>query len=443
METVQHKSYNIIARFAGLPLKSVGEAIFYLSVALSFLGPSFLVIRMGPVSLFPFRIALIGIVGLLLADFLLGRDISIKLARDSFYLLTFLVTWLVWAAITIPFTMDVRLALETTAYLVVGTLFVLLTLYYVRTPQRLKALVAIWAFTCMALLPLGIYENRTGKHLPVSGVYGSSNPKVVFMPTATYRNPNDFATAIALTLPLFFLLTFSARVRARNIVWPLSAVAGVYVVLLTGSRANILAIAAEIVIMALFISLKPRDEKRALFALTIAVLLGISLFIFPDVVNNAIGSAVKELATDFTQPGSSINIRVNLIRNSLHFLAATGGLGVGAGNAEAWVRSRALYNTFGIINPHNWWVEVLVEFGIVIFFLYLAFLAGILWNLLKIAFSRNAVSDVAFSLAVSLFGFAFASISSSSIIALPIHWLLYATCLACVNVSLLEDASST
>jgi len=443
VETVQHKSYNIIARFAGLPLKSVGEAIFYLSVALSFLGPSFLLIRMGPVSLFPFRIALIGIVGLLLADFLLGRDISIKLARSPFVLLAFLVTWLVWAAMSMPIAMDTTLALQTTAYLVVGVLFVVLALHYVRTPQRLRILIAIWVLTCMALLPLGIYESRTGKHLPVSGLYGSSNPQVIFMPTATYHNPNDFATVIALTLPLFFLLTFTARARVRNIVWPLASIASVYVIFLAGSRANMLAVAAEIVIMTMFISLKPRDEKRALFAMTMTALLAISVLVFPGALNNAMGSAARELAADHAQPGSSVNVHVNLIRNSLHFFAATGSLGVGAGNADSRIRSRALYNTFGIINSHNWWVEMLVEFGIVIFFLYFAFWAGILWNLLKIAFSRSAVADIAFFLAVSLLGFTLASTSSSSIIALPIHWLLYATCLACINVGFLEDASSS
>jgi len=71
---------------------------------------------------------------------------------------------------------------------------------------------------------------------------------------------------------------------------------------------------------------------------------------------------------------------MNLIRNGLVFLSSTFGFGVGAGNIEYWMEHNPVYNTSSITNMHNWWIEILVAYGVIIFILYIVFFAKLFMN---------------------------------------------------------------
>jgi len=93
---------------------------------------------------------------------------------------------------------------------------------------------------------------------------------------------------------------------------------------------------------------------------------------------------------------------------------------VGAGNAEYWMGNFPIYETRGITNPHNWWDEILVDYGIFIFAGYVLFYVGLVARLYKIHQHLGAGTEkmICEALLVSLVGFFLASISSSSIMAL-------------------------
>lgn len=113
---------------------------------------------------------------------------------------------------------------------------------------------------------------------------------------------------------------------------------------------------------------------------------------------------------------------------------STAGFGVGAGNAEYWMENFALYDTFGILNPHNWWLEILINYGVFIFTGYLLFFLSLvrrLWQAYKT--TDGADRMIAEALLLSLVGFSIASISSSSIMAFTPQWLLFAFALAFLN----------
>jgi teichuronic acid biosynthesis protein TuaE len=68
--------------------------------------------------------------------------------------------------------------------------------------------------------------------------------------------------------------------------------------------------------------------------------------------------------------GGGDNIRVNLIKQGLVILKDKFFLGTGLGNIEYNIAQKGVKDTFGIVNIHNWWVEILVSSGIIIFLLY-------------------------------------------------------------------------
>ena len=93
------------------------------------------------------------------------------------------------------------------------------------------------------------------------------------------------------------------------------------------------------------------------------------------------------LIAGIEQPGASVYVRINLIRNSFIFLWQHLGLGVGAGNVEYHMAHFQIYNTYGILNVHNWWVEILANYGILIFVGFVAFYLGLFAKLYK-AYSK-------------------------------------------------------
>ncbi len=62
----------------------------------------------------------------------------------------------------------------------------------------------------------------------------------------------------------------------------------------------------------------------------------------------------------------------------------TFGFGVGIGNVEYWMENFRVYETFGILNVHNWWVEILVNFGIFIFVRYVLFYSSLVRSIYRI-----------------------------------------------------------
>jgi len=126
---------------------------------------------------------------------------------------------------------------------------------------------------------------------------------------------------------------------------------------------------------------------------------------------------------------------MNLARNGLIFLYSTAGFGVGAGNAEYWMANFARYDTAGILNLHNWWLEILINYGIFVFIGYVVMYIGIilkLWHAWHKAVDRKE-RMIAEALLLAFIGFFFASISSSSIMAFNPQWLLFAFALAFLN----------
>jgi len=150
---------------------------------------------------------------------------------------------------------------------------------------------------------------------------------------------------------------------------------------------------------------------------------------------NTMSSQLASIMEEWELSYGSTGIRINLIKNSLIFLARTGTFGVGAGNAEYWMENLQVYPTYGIINPHNWWAEVLVQYGVFIFTGYLLFYLSLIIKLYAIYYRLSDKTErmICEGLLVGLVGFSFASISSSSIMALNPHWLFFAFSLAFLN----------
>jgi len=117
------------------------------------------------------------------------------------------------------------------------------------------------------------------------------------------------------------------------------------------------------------------------------------------------------------------------------FVFKTFGFGVGAGNVGYYMENFATYDTYGTTDVHNWWLEILGNYGIAIFVGYVLFYGYLLVNLYKarhfLTSSFQRMSCEAFL--VALVAFPISSLSSSSILGILPQWMFFGFALAFLN----------
>ncbi|HHU81354.1 MAG: O-antigen ligase family protein [Dethiobacteria bacterium] len=404
----------------------------YLAFICGFIGPALFPVGLGPFTLFPYRIFLLILLGLFTASSFIEGTIVLSMGRVKHYMI-FFGFWLVYATFSLAWALDKGDAMRQLFFLFSGVLLLFFVTYYFHSLHDLNKLFWIWLGAFAALIILGCWEHLTGNHLPVSGYYGELRPWIMYRPTGVFKNPNDFATFLSLSIPFSLVLARYSGTISTKLAGIGTAFAAFYLIVATGSRANILAVLLMVLFLLLFI-VKLKQKVKVAVVLTVFLMLMV-IFGLASPIQEFAMRVAAELSSLFDRGGGSVAVRFSLVRNGLVFLLSTGGLGVGAGNAEFWMAKFARHSTSGILNPHNWWLEILVDYGVIVFCGYLVVYVGIvrtIWLAWRKAVDRKE-RMIAESLLLSLIGFSLASISSSSIMAFNPQWMLLAFAVAYLN----------
>ena len=406
-----------------LPVK---KGILYLTIIAGFTGPAFLCIDIGPFSLFPLRILLPLLWLLLVLGILINKGkLNISHIKVKHYLL-FLAFWLVYAVLSLAWAADKVEAIREIIFLLMGVSLIFFVVFHFNNLMYFKRLYNLWLLILLALIGIGLWEHTTGSHLSVSGLAGAPE-RLSYAPTGVFYNQNDYATYLALSVPFVLAFIRYNGGLIKRLLGLAILVLSLYLVVVTFSRANYLAIFLGVAFWFLVL-LKVKNKLKVLALSGLVVLL---LFVaFPTwtqdifgIVNVQLGSLAAVMTAN--SEAGSVAVRLNLIKNSLIFLVNSCGFGVGAGNAEYYL----------ITNVHNWWAEILVQYGVFVFAGYVLFYLGLLVKLYK-AYGRLADTSekmMCEALLVGLVVFFLASISSSSIMAIGAQWIFFAFALGFLN----------
>ena len=414
--------------------------ILYLTIIAGFIGSAFLAIPVGPIHIFPYRV-LLPLLWLIFAmGILLQGRVSLAHIKVKPYL-QFLGLWLVYAILSLAWVASKIDAMRGIIFLFMAASVVFFVVYYFSSSKDLRRVYYLWLAVLVGFLLVGLSEHLTGQHLSVSAFHGETRANLMFVPTSVFHNPNDFATYLALSIPFVLaLIRYRRDVFARCVGLGV-LLASLYLLLETFSRANYFAVILEFVFLFTFLF----KLKAKFKAIIVGGLLILALVIVLPGLTQRVAAIIGEQTESITSPWSltygSTGVRINLVKNSFVFLGRTAGFGVGAGNAEYWMGTFPVYNTRGITNPHNWWDEVLVDYGIFIFVGYVLFYLGLILRLYGIhrRLGDGAEKMICEALLVALVGFFLASISSSSIMALRPQWFLFAFALAFLNYQRIEQ----
>lgn len=404
----------------------------YLLFLTGFIGSAFFTINLDLFSLFPHRILLIilwGMFGLKL--FMEGKVKFVSEIAKPYF--NFFTVWLLYAIISIVWVESKVDAIRNVIFLFMGVSLIFFATYYLREKKDLIVLYWMWNVLTGCLILLGFWEHLTGHHLPVSKLYGRNDIWLWHRPTGVFYNPNDYATFLAISFPFMLGMIRYIKNVLTKIIGATGTIASFYLIAITGSRANIIAICLEVLFFLLFLTTL-KQKLKILFTTLIGLVILRSILPI-NILSLLVSMELKSFTSYSETRVGSVAIRRNLAANCFGFLYPTAGLGVGAGNVEYWMDNFAQHNTRGILNAHNWWLEILTNYGIIIFMWYILiysrFLIG-LWRCWKKSnhWSEFLISEI---LLLSVIGFIIASTSSSSVMAFEPNWMIFAFLVAFIN----------
>ena len=252
---------------------------------------------------------------------------------------------------------------------------------------------------------IGLYENFRGVHFdsdPKDLVYGFLNIR------GFIGNSNDFASWIILCL-LGVTLYYSKK--KRKYVCIIEWLLGAYVVRLTGSRAGVLSVVFGIffILVGNILKLGEETKNRLPQKRKVLHILGIVSVVAAGGMF-LLGSDVIAFINNVSSASSSDVFRLSIIEDSLKVALKYVFIGAGADQTTFYVG----------INPHNFLLEILADYGILI----VGIIVFILWKIFIRIFESKKITGYGIACYAFVPTFLMISIASSSMARLRMTWVV-------------------
>lgn len=228
------------------------------------------------------------------------------------------------------------------------------------------------------------------------------------VPVSIFHNPNDYVTFLITIFPFLIYRMMQQKTYIRRGIFLFFICFALYMIVRSESRSAFFAMVL-LGMAILWLAFRKSNLSKLLIISGIiagaAVALGIPRIrtrIFSVFYTNRVDIEVADRA------------RMNLIRNGFYFLRKTYGAGVGAGNLYKWLEERSIYPIGQLRFMHNWYIELLVTFGVVFFVLYMVFHIKIIVRLARGFNPKDRFWNLNNSILISFICFSIVSIASSS-----------------------------
>tara|TARA_Y100000590_G_scaffold272651_1_gene306116 strand:- start:8672 stop:9988 length:1317 start_codon:yes stop_codon:yes gene_type:complete len=360
----------------------------------------------------------------------------------------FLFIMFIWYLFSLFWAQDTQLALKYIFYIFCGLIITLNIVGFSFSIDRLNKIFKILSFFFVLQLIIALFESFTIFRMPISSYssfssyfgkeeidsFASNNILLTTSfvpPTGFHWNTNNLGIAMLITLP-FFLCT-------NRMIYKLFGVISITAItIMTASRAVFLGL---IIIYCLYLIIIKKRIGTLLFIWITTISLFWGMNQLSDSENprvNEVANTIKAL-TLYIQGdidiGGSISWRRELVDNGLEGLSKTYGLGLGAGGSTA--NQEQIGPVAGqFTSMHNFWIELLVEGGIIFALSGLLWYGSIVYNLF-IIFKTNTNSIFKYyseSLFLSMISFIPAAIAASSTIYFFPMWIMFGMAISVISL---------
>jgi len=399
------------------------KKLLYVMVASSFLAAQVFTININIMRLSIYRTTLFIISIHLLLEYLKNnRKIDISFKSDKSIIIKFYFFWFIYSMFSLGWVQDYYSWLRAVFFIGSGFLCIWIISFYVKSKKEFELLFTIMLFMIIIHNIIGWSELLTGiyRFADISRIdrYNQfSYNSIVRVPVSMMTNPNDYASLMVCGVFISYIVLINSKSKLIRLLSISTICSSIILTIKTNSRANILTLIVGIIIFIYIRFFKKVNIKTILFI----ILLPTTVLIYPSFLESILQIILSKL--QFRFDSGSDYIRLNLIKNGLDFLIATLGFGTGAGNIEHWMATKSVYYVGNIKNIHNWWMEILVGYGIFVFIGYIYIYCKIFKKLYKSCFyfEDKFINSTSLGLFCYTASFVISSISSSSNI--PKEWL--------------------
>jgi teichuronic acid biosynthesis protein TuaE len=360
---------------------------------------------------------------------------QIKVDNNNFYL-HFLFFWIIYSLITVIWVNDMFSWIKSLTFIVIGLYTTIIIFAVLDNKTKIKKAIDSIVLASFLIFFLAFYEMFTGNYLFVTEGNLEYYQEFSLLQSATgfrepvtfFGNPNNYSLFLYFTF-VFGILNYKIKLnKFVKVYYGFVALIAFFLIVCTQSRSGF--IGCGIFLLSLvFISFLKNSLIGRLRMFFVLSILFIGLFYY---LNDNFDFFRDVITIDLSNnsSGSSDDIRKNLIRNGIHFLYSSYFMGVGVGNIEYYMSNFPKYNTGDTTNIHNWWMEILVSSGVVIFCFYILVYAKSTYHSFKYFFqSKNLENKKIYSVFLCFFlGFIVSSIGPSSLIDNEWYWTLMAIC---------------
>lgn len=385
----------------------------------------------GVIDLYMIKIHYIDICMIILGVIIIATDY--RMYCRNLKAVVFMTIWLTYSLLQTPFCEGIRVHLTGLYYLAIHVYIAGVFIVIINSAAMFKRIVRYIVFFIAIHNVWGWYECIFHNYLyaPASKVEYMQQTSF-FKAITVFYNLNDYAMVMLAGVFLTFILYMSGESLREKRVTGIIILSEMASVLYSESRGALLGLLMGIAIIVwLYL---PRKYKKDIIMLSPVFLLCILLM----------GVRMLE-SLGLLQNGAlsgSDSVRINLLKNAAVFLDDTIGFGIGLFNFEVWMaKGNAVYATEGILSLHNWWMEILVSSGVIIFVLYIRMYYGLIKDSYKRwKYSGNTdMKASAIGLLGYLFSFIISSISSSNNMNKMWLWVVFALIMAFQNIAIEDD----
>lgn len=362
----------------------------------------------------PIRFLILSLIPSMYVYFILYKE-NRKKYRYEIFLFTI---WLIYAILSLLFTQKLGESIKETIYLFINfNAFFIVIFLALRSNKPIQSLVTAWLYLFLLTTPVALIELFADIHLPMSVVsedyimkFGSDIFHRNFA-SVTFGNLNGYNTILTYILPFSFgmLLSIKKENKKQKRLFSFTLAILIFIIFSNSSRATIIIL---FIISLIYLNYSIKNKKWFfIILLGISLLIALIVYIYFDYFGL--------IFLRFADQGLADDGRSRLLSSGLDALTRSGFIGVGAGNFQPIMDN--VYH-LKLTSAHNFFLEVGVQYGIIIFILFLGLFVRILTNT-----KTNTEKSVRFITFASIITFPMSSIINSGYLLNVWVWIYIAS----------------
>lgn len=319
----------------------------------------------------PIRVFIIVLIPWMIRFFLSHKSVVVSYG----YEIRFFFIWLVYALISLLWVIEPNESLKEVIYLFVNfTGFILLIFLSNNANQPKESILKGWIWLFILTLPVALMELIFDKHLSIA--YQSENLMMNFgdgivlqrrFASVTFGNLNGYNTVLMFVAPFLFSSFIEDEYSSKypKVISLILVVLISVIVAINSSRAAFVGLLIALFVFVLFYIKNIKTLIGSSFIFT--VVIGFFLFSNNDIFDL--------LFTRFQMQGLGDENRYILIGEGIRELQDSGFMGIGAADFVPTMMKIKNLNNY---SPHNFFLEVLVQYGLIVFILFIGLFVRII-----------------------------------------------------------------